>query len=152
MKSIKNQLFISMISVVLVFGLLIFSVTLSQFIHQKNTIKQQGMNGAQALSRETGETLEQLNAQTARDFAGACSQYFNTRFAAIRKHVDSIRENITDLYQEGKSYGGMDDKVGLVKGVSQRDVEREFGIISPVRSMIHYLPEYDAGKIDRLDL
>lgn len=152
MKSIKNQLFITILSVVILFGILIFAVTITQFIRQKNTIQKQGMGGAQVLSEETGKTLEQLNEQTARDFAGTCSRYFNTRFATIRKQVNSLQKYTAALYQEGKSVGDMDENVGLVKGVSRQDVAREFGIISPVRDLIHYLPEYNAQKIDRLDL
>ena len=152
MKSIKKQLLITILGVVFGFSILIFFITLSQLVHQKNTIKEQGQKEAQVLSKETGETLGRLNEQVARDFAGSCSRYFNHKFAAITKHVNAIQENMDSLYQGGKSYGSLDKNVGLAEGVAAADVSKEFSVISPIRDFIKYLPEYDKEKLDKLDL
>lgn len=152
MKSIKKQLLMTILGVVFGFNIIIVVIMLSQLVLQKNRIQEQGRQEAQTLSEETNETLEQMNEQTAKEFSSSCTKYFNTRFSSIRKHVEAIRENVTNLYKEGENHGAMDKNVGLVKGVSAGDVSKEFGIISPVRSFIKYLPEYDAEAISRLDL
>lgn len=152
MRSIKKQLLITILCVVFGFGIIIFVITLSQLVHQRDTIRKQGAREAQNLSEETGETLGQLNEQTARDFAGSCSKYFNNKFAVIRKHVNAIRENMDSLYRERKIYGSMDKNLGLAGGVTAEEVSKEFGVISPIRSFIKHLPEYDTENLDSLDL
>lgn len=152
MKSIKKQLLLTILCVVFGFSIIIFAITLSQLIYQKDTIMERGQKEAQVLSEETGDTLEQLNEQVARDFAGSCSKYFDRRFTAIRKHVDAVRKNMSSLYREGNVYGGMDENVGLAEGVRAEEISEEFGMVSPIRSFIKYLPEYDIKKLDSLDL
>lgn len=130
MKSIKKQLLLTILGVVSGFGIIIFVVTLSQLIHQKNTIQKQGQERAQVLSEETGEILGELNEQIAEDFSGTCTKYFNTKFAAIRKHVRAIQKEMAALYREGTDHGRVDANVGLMKGVSKAEVGEEFGMIS----------------------
>lgn len=152
MKSIKKQLLLAVLGVVFGFSMMIFVVTLSQMIHQKNRIQEQGQEKAQSLSEETGEKLEKLNEQVAEDFSGACTKYFNIKFASIRKHVNAIKKEMAGLYREGKDYGMADDNFGLMKGVQKTKIREEFGMISPVRRFIKYLPDYNVKEIGHLDL
>lgn len=152
MKSIKKQLFMAILGVVFGFGLVIAAVMLSQLVIQKNRIQEQGQREAGILSKETGGTLSRMNEQTAKDFSSSCTKYFNMRFAGIRRHVDAIRKNLSALYREGGYYGAVDEKAGLVKGVSAMDVSKEFGAVSPIRKFIKYLPEYNPKDTRRLDL
>lgn len=152
MKSIKTKLLFTILGVVFGFGILVFTATVSQLVMQKNTIKQQGAKQASELSAETKETLTTMNEQTATDFSGSCAKYFALKFSVIQKHVQSIQEKTQELYQEKNDYGGLDEKVGIVKGVSRSSISREFSMISPIRDFIQYLPEYDADDLDSLDL
>lgn len=151
-RSIRRQLFVMILGVAAGFGLMIFVVTLYQLNYQKNVIQQQGREEAQNLSEETSAALGGLNEQVARDFSGAGAKYFNSAFADIRKHVGAIKKDVTHLYKSGRPQGTMDDRVGLMKGVSAADVSDEFRVISPVRDFIRYLPGYDPKKISELDL
>ncbi len=152
MKSIKKQLLMTILCVVFGCSIVIFFITLSQFMYQKRTIQNQGGEEAKKLSERTGESLEKLNEQVAMDFAGACSKYFDAKFTSMRKHVEGIREHMENLYREGRQYGDMDEKVGLIKGVSRDAVLEEFLAVSSIREFIKYLPEYDAENTARLDL
>jgi len=152
MRSIKKQLLMTILGVVFGFSLIIVAIMLSQLIFQKNEIQERGQKEAQTLSKETGDTLGQMNEQIAKDFAGSCTKYFNIRFAGIRKHVEAIRDNMTALYREGRNYGAMDEKVGVMEGASVKEVSKEFSMIAPIRSFIQYLPEYNAKDVNRLDL
>lgn len=151
-RSIRKQLFVMMLGVAAGFALMILIVTLSQLNYQKDVIQERGQKEAQNLSEETSAVLSELNEQVARDFSGAAAKYFNTTFAEIRKHVGAIKKDVTALYKKGKVQGVMDDRVGLMKGVSAADVSDEFRMISPVRDFIRYLPGYDPEKISELDL
>lgn len=151
-RSIRRQLFVMILGVAAGFGLMIFVVTLYQLNYQKNVIQQQGREEAQNLSEETSAALGGLNEQVARDFSGAGAKYFNSAFADIRKHVGAIKKDVTHLYKSGRPQGTMDDRVGLMKGVSAADISDEFRVISPVRDFIRYLPGYDPKKISELDL
>lgn len=152
MKSMKTQLLLTILCVVFGCSLIIFFITFSQFMHQKQMIGNQGGKQAKKLSQRTGEKLEQLNEQVAMDFASACSRYFDVRFASVRKHVEAIQKNMEQLYRDGNTQGDMDEQVGLVHGVSPDAVLEEFQKVSSIREFIKYMPEYDAKNIRRLDL
>lgn len=152
MKSIKKQLFMTVLCIV--FGLCsaIGAVTLWQLTEQKNEISQKGRMEAQALSQETKETLERINEQTARDFSGASIKYFDRIFSNMRKHVDAVRENLTELYGAQTEAVAVDDNLGLITGVTREEISGEFGKISSIRQFIKYLPGYDADNLKNLDL
>lgn len=152
MKSIKTQLLMTILCVVFGCSIVIFLITFSQFMYQKQTIQSQGEREAEKLSEETGSELEKLNVQVARDFASACSRYFDIRFASVRKHVEGIQKHMEELYREGNGKGDMDEQVGLVKGVSSDAVLDEFRAVSSIREFIKYLPDYDVENIGQLDL
>lgn len=152
MRSIKKKLLLTILGVAFGFSLIIFGVILSQLIIQRNTISDKGQREAKMLSTETEKMLGDLNQQVAQDFSGSSTKYFNNIFKNIRKHVNSISDELKDFYKENRNYGDLDSRVGIIEGVSKNKVEREFGVISPIRDFIKNLPQYNGEDVRSLDL
>lgn len=151
-QKIKTKLLMVVLGVAFGFSSIIFALTLSQLMLQKESIEERGYKEAQVLSEDTKQTLGELNKQAARDFSSASNKYFNQVFADIRKHVVAIADETMALYQDGNADVSFDGKVGLIGKTNQTKIAYEFGEIAPVRGFIENLPSYDAEKLDALDL
>ena len=151
-RKIKTKLLMVILGVAFGFSIIIFAVTLSQLMVQKESIEEKGYKEAQVLSEDTKQTLGEFNKQAARDFASASNKYFNQVFTNIRKHVVAVADETAALYQAGNANVPFDDNVGLIGNTKQTKIADEFGAIAPVRSFIENLPSYNAKKLDVLDL
>lgn len=152
MKTIKSKLLLAILMVTFLFGVIIFVATMVQMQGQKETLATLGQMQAKEITEETTNTLEELEKQIAEDFSSASTKYFNEIFQNVRKHVVTIAKKTEQLYKEGKTVSNIDDKWGLVSGVTFSQVENEFKIIAPVRDYIYYLPDYDTKHLENLDV
>ena len=100
---IKTKLLLVILGVAFGFSIIIFVVTLSQLMLQKESIEERGYEEAKVVSEDTKRTLGELNRQVAKDFSSAGNQYFNQVFTNIRKHVVAVADETMALYQDGNA-------------------------------------------------
>lgn len=152
MKTIRAKLLVLILGSALGLGVVMFIVTMVQLYLQKGRINELGTMMAVETSKETGETLEKLEMDMAKDFSRSSVMYFEEVFEQVRKHTVSIANRTHELYVANEPIAQADDKLGIVSGVKPEDVDEEFRTIAPIREFIYNLPSYDVDNLAKLDL
>lgn len=152
MKSIRAKLLLAILGVAMGFGVIIAAAALVQMYTEAAAIRGRGEQQSQSVAEETSAALDEISQRVAVDFSGASTKYFDVTFENIHKNVRAVARKAEELYARGAYAGPVDENVGLVAGVSAEDIRAEFGVISPLRDYIKYMPQYDTANLGSLDL
>lgn len=157
-KSIRTKIFQTVLTLSLLFGFLIGTVAISQFILQKVKIEKMNKSYEQELTEKAKTQMNVLNKEIAENLSALHGSIVNENFVSVRTLAQSTANYMESLYVNAQGeaslteVGASESGIGLMPGTDRNLVQDELNKIASVRQYIATREEYNRNSQDVLDI